>query len=79
MEYRRVEQSHSGAWIVIPFENLKSGDTFRLFDETNGASGETKPIEDGTVIYVATSDAYPCQPEGNFSIEAHPEIPQNIQ
>lgn len=74
MEYRKVEQLHSGSWIVIPFENLKSGDTFRLFDETNGASGETDTIEDGTTDYIATSDAFSCEPQGNFGIEAHPKV-----
>jgi len=62
---RRVEILYDGRFIPTQFSALKKGDHFRLFDDhPDGA-------ENGAVN-VATSDASPCSPVGNWVVEANP-------
>lgn len=68
MDFRKVERLDGETWAEIPFENLRTGDTFRLFDITSD------PIENGTTNYIATSDAFPCEPDGNWGVESHPQV-----
>ena len=60
MELRKVERkTANGGWEQIVFNELREGDLFKLYNE-----------DDGGVTYMATSDPFPAEPEGNYGIEA---------
>ena len=51
---RKVKIFKDEKWIDIEFENLKTGDKFRLFEST----GEEVKNENGNLEFIATSDTY---------------------
>ena len=65
LKMRRVEILRDGDFIAAQFDQIRSGDRFRLFDDHPHGSecGE---------INIATSDAIPCEPAGNWSVTAYP-------
>lgn len=65
LKFRRVERQVNGAFCPCLFEELVSGDRFRLFDDCED------PVETGTAVYLATGDALQYGVEGNFTIQAH--------
>jgi len=66
LKLRKVERVNADDTVTeILFSELKTGDRFKLTDVD-----DENPLEKGDVIYIAKSDAKPCEPEGNFGIEA---------
>lgn len=66
MDFRKVERKTGGEqWEEIPFSALRKGDHFKLYDQPGD-----KIFEDGSQVYVAKGDPFPCEPTGNFGIEA---------
>lgn len=63
--FRRVERKNGENWDVITFDQLRKGDLFKLYDPV----GEPQ-WENGDQIYIAKGDAFPCEPGGNYGIEA---------
>lgn len=65
MKWRKCQVLKKGKWINSDLEKVQKGDTFRLF-EADGT-----PVKDnlGNDHYVASKDAIPCEPNGNFSVE----------
>jgi hypothetical protein len=59
MEFRQCEKLVDEDWVPVEFEQLKEGDTFRLF-------------ENGLVICEAVAEGDPFQvpPDGNWGIKA---------
>ncbi len=65
-KFRKVERETPEGWVDIKFSELKPGDRFKLYDD----EGVVDALEDGSKVYVATSEVYPCPPpEGNYGIE----------
>lgn len=59
------------AWHITPFEKLKKGDIFRLFEE----DGEPVHNNDGSVISIAMSDVFKVKNENGedtFGIKKDP-------
>ena len=58
MEYRHVEILRDGEWVRDEFENVREGDSFKIFEP------------DGTFVHqgIALTDPEPCEPEGNWII-----------
>ncbi len=63
---RKVVVLRDDDWQEIPFEQLKNGDTFRMYEPT----GEPILNEAGTVFHKATSE--PFLKDGIWAIEAVP-------
>jgi hypothetical protein len=64
LQLRRVERLENGEFKQIQFSELKTGDHYKLYDD-----GEN-PFEDGSQVYVALSDAEPCEPKGNYMVRS---------
>jgi hypothetical protein len=60
------ESKVRGEWEEVPFKDLKKGQVFRLFDDNE----DVPPVEDGTSVYVALSNAAPTEPEGNYVVQS---------
>lgn len=65
VKYRRVERQINSVFCPCLFEELVSGDHFKLFDDGDD------PVENGVAIYLATGDALQYGIEGNYIIQAH--------
>lgn len=65
LRMRRVEIQRSGHFLPATFDQIKSGDHFRLYDDDPAGH------EHGE-INLATTDAVPCNPVGNWYVMAHP-------
>jgi hypothetical protein len=64
MDFRKVERKVGDGWEEVKFHELKKGDHFKLYDDDTG------PVyEDGSKVYIATSDTYPGSPEGDYGID----------
>jgi hypothetical protein len=50
-----------GSFLRIEFDELREGDQFKLTDPND-------EFEDGKLLFTCTSDAEPCDPEGNWSV-----------
>ena len=44
----------NGRWVDIPFQQIKEGDVFRIFER----SGDPVTDQEGNAVFTATSDAY---------------------
>lgn len=64
IEQRRTEILKDGEWIQCRFRDLKSGDTFRLFEPT----GEPVVLRKDKTDFIALSDAYQNE-DGIWTIE----------
>lgn len=63
--FRRVERKNGENWDVITFDQLRKGDLFKLYDPVDDMQWEN-----GKQVYIANSDATPCEPNGNYVVEA---------
>jgi hypothetical protein len=67
--FRKVERQTETGWETIQFKDLNKGDRFKLYDDPDAENS----FEDGSKVYIASSDVYPCPPpEGNYGIEFIP-------
>lgn len=64
IQFRRVEKQVGESFVPANFNDLVSGDRFKLYDD-----GED-PIEKGDVVFLATGDPLPYGVEGNYIIQA---------
>ena len=66
--FRHVEILRDDEWVRDEFENIRKGDTFKLYEP------------DGTLIaeVIAVSDPQPCDPEGNWKIEHNIPDPEGV-
>lgn len=65
MEYRTTEVLRDGAFVQTEFEALRTGDHFRLFEP------DGKLVAEAVVL----SDPQPCEPPGNWILEADKRAP----
>jgi hypothetical protein len=54
MDQRKIEVNKNGEWISIPFGELKSGDIFRMFENT----GEPVIGDKDDTVFTAISNPY---------------------
>lgn len=63
MKFRKVAKLEADRWVAVPFEELKKGDVFCYYEK------EVPEKVNVSQKYVAVSDAYPTEPEGNWAID----------
>ena len=69
--YRKVEKLVSGGMFEkCKFSDLKKEDSFKLTDVDNDGSLSKDYVVDGSVVYVATSDAY-LNEKGIYAVETN--------
>lgn len=68
-DWRRAKVLRNGEWHDIPFEEIKEGDTVRLFE----SDGAEFVMDGGGTVAKALSDAEPLpEPPGNYGVELQP-------
>ncbi|CAB4203478.1 hypothetical protein UFOVP1382_94 [uncultured Caudovirales phage] len=66
---RRIEKLVDGAWVVVRMRDLRRDDRFRI-SESDGEPTLTGTDITPTTEHVATSDAYPCDTNGQRALKA---------
>ena len=67
IRWRPSESEVHGEWKEALFQDLKKGQIYRLFDS---GTASDPPIEDGSSVSVALSDASPTEPDGNYKVQS---------
>lgn len=61
LRMRRTEVQRPDGWTAVPFETIRIGDVFRMF-ESDGT-----PV-DGGAVFECVSDPVPCEPGENWGM-----------
>ena len=64
-KWRTCQVLENNTWVNKDLGEVKKGDKFRLF-ESSGIPVADKHLK---TEWFALTDAVPCEPEGNFSVE----------